>query len=109
MVPEVLRDALPTLPFDRSGSPARPREVRDVERRVALEQLHELARKTIAEVRIRNGIALSGQAVIGVAQLDALISAVSVDKPFLELELRQFQRFLGVALGSAVMSYLGVG
>lgn len=61
----------------------------------------------LAELRISNGVALAGHAALGVAQVDALISTISADKPFLELELRQLQRLLGVGLAGVVMNYMG--
>lgn len=95
-----------SAPSLTSGGFAVRRETRDVERRLAVQQLHEQARVALAQLRIQNGIGLAGQAVVGIAGLDSLISSVSAEKPFLELELRQFQRLVGVGVAGVVMRYM---
>lgn len=82
------------------------RETRAVERRSAVQELHEQARMALANLRINNGIALAGHAAIGIAGLDSLITTVSAEKPFLELELRQLQRLIGVGVAGVIMNYM---
>lgn len=93
-------------PAGRSTIRVLSREARDVERRSAIRQLHEQARAELAQLRVNNGVALAAHAAIGIAGLDGLITAVSADKPCLELELRQLQRVVGVGVAGTIMNYM---
>lgn len=85
------------------------REARAVEARSAVQQLQEHARQQLAQLRLQNGVALAGQAAIGIAGLDALITTLSADKPFLELELRQLQRLTGIGAAGIIVNYMAGG
>ena len=88
------------------GSLAVRRETRAIDRRSAVQEVHEQARLQLAQLRLRNGLALAGQAVAGATQLDALITVLSADKPFFELEMRRFQQLVHAGAGALVANYL---
>lgn len=60
----------------------------------------------IAENRIANGHRLARHAALDQAMLHEFITAVSHEKPQLEMELRQLQHIVGMGAANIIFDYL---
>lgn len=90
----------------RRTSAPRTMATRSIQRRVITELAEEDAVAVAVERRISNGMQLAEESVVALHHLSSKISALSVDQPGLEVQLRAFSDVVAMASADLVYKYM---